>query len=57
VAVADPFAARLATERALRINPRLEVTARARGARDRGTLRTAGPPPARTRYATADFTA
>jgi CPA2 family monovalent cation:H+ antiporter-2 len=42
VAVADPFAARLATERALRINPRLEVTARARGARDRGTLRTAG---------------
>ncbi len=42
VAVADPFAARLATERALRINPGLEVTARARGARDRGTLRTVG---------------
>ncbi len=42
VAVADPFAARLATERALRINPRLEVTARARGARDRASLRTVG---------------
>ena len=42
VALADPFAARLASERALRINPRLEVTARARGSRDRTTLRTAG---------------
>ncbi len=42
VAVADPFAARLASERALRINPRLEVTARARGSRDRTTLRTVG---------------
>jgi monovalent cation:H+ antiporter-2, CPA2 family len=42
VAVADPLAARLATERALLINPRLEVTARARGARDRGILRAAG---------------
>jgi CPA2 family monovalent cation:H+ antiporter-2 len=42
VAVADPFAARLATERALRINPRLEVAARARGARDRATLRQVG---------------
>ena len=42
VAVADPLAARLATERALLINPRLEVTARVRGARDRGTLRAAG---------------
>ena len=42
VALADPFAARLATERALRINPRLEVTARARGIRDRSTLRRVG---------------
>ncbi len=42
VALADPFAARLATERALRINPRLEVAARARGARDRSTLRDVG---------------
>ena len=42
VAVADPLAARLATERALRINPRLEVAARARGARDRATLRHVG---------------
>ena len=42
VAVADPFATRLATERALALNPHLEVTARARGARSRATLRTAG---------------
>lgn len=42
VALADPFAARLATERALRINPRLEVAVRARGARDRATLRDVG---------------
>jgi CPA2 family monovalent cation:H+ antiporter-2 len=42
VAVADPFAARLASERALRINPNVEVTARARGARDRGILQSTG---------------
>lgn len=42
VAVADPFAARLAAERALRINPLLEVAARARGGRDRTRLRTVG---------------
>ncbi len=42
VAVADPLAARLATERALRINPNLEVAARARGRRDRTTLRAVG---------------
>ena len=42
VALADPFAARLATERALRINPRLEVAARARGSRERTTLRGVG---------------
>jgi monovalent cation:H+ antiporter-2, CPA2 family len=42
VALADPFAARLAAERALAINPNLEVAARARGGRDRTTLRTAG---------------
>jgi CPA2 family monovalent cation:H+ antiporter-2 len=42
VTVADPFAVRLAAERALRINPSLEVTARGRGARDRALLRTAG---------------
>ncbi len=42
VAVADPFATRLASERALRINPNLEITARARGARDRGILQAAG---------------
>jgi monovalent cation:H+ antiporter-2, CPA2 family len=42
VAVADPLAARLATERALRVNPALEVAARARGERDRTTLLAAG---------------
>jgi CPA2 family monovalent cation:H+ antiporter-2 len=42
VALPDPFAARLATERALRVSPRLEVVVRARGARDRATLRAAG---------------
>jgi len=42
VAVADPFAARLASERALRINPSLEVAARARGGRDRTRLRAVG---------------
>jgi CPA2 family monovalent cation:H+ antiporter-2 len=42
VAVADPFAARLAAERALRINPELEVAARARGGRDRTRLRAVG---------------
>lgn len=42
VAVADPLAARLAGERALAINPRLAIAARARGARDRATLRRVG---------------
>jgi CPA2 family monovalent cation:H+ antiporter-2 len=42
VAVADPLAARLATERALRINPNLEVAARARGRRHRTSLRAVG---------------
>ena len=42
VAVADPLAARLAGERALAINPRLAIAARARGARDRATLRQVG---------------
>jgi len=42
VALADPFAARLAAERALHINPNLEVAARARGGRDRTTLRSVG---------------
>ena len=42
VALADPLAARLAGERALAINPRLAIAARARGARDRATLRRVG---------------
>lgn len=42
VAVADPLTARLATERVLRRNPRVNVAARARGARERAILRTAG---------------
>lgn len=42
VAVADPLAARLAAERALALNPRLAVAARARGATHRGTLHRAG---------------
>ena len=42
VALADPFAARLAAERALHINPNLEVAARARGGRDRTRLRGVG---------------
>jgi CPA2 family monovalent cation:H+ antiporter-2 len=42
VALADPFAARLAAERALHINPNLEVAARARGGRDRTRLRAVG---------------
>ncbi|HYN48367.1 MAG TPA: cation:proton antiporter family protein [Candidatus Nanopelagicales bacterium] len=42
VALADPLAARLAGERALIINPRLAIAARARGARDRATLRGVG---------------
>ncbi len=49
VAVADPLSARLATERALRINPRLMIAARARGQhsivdlRDVGARRIADP--------------
>ncbi|MFH0751648.1 MAG: cation:proton antiporter family protein, partial [Chloroflexota bacterium] len=42
VAVADPLAARLAAERALAINPRLAIASRARGGRDRETLRRVG---------------
>lgn len=42
VALADPLAARLAGERALIISPRLAIAARARGARDRATLRGVG---------------
>jgi CPA2 family monovalent cation:H+ antiporter-2 len=42
VAVADPLAARLAAERALAIVPSLAIAGRARGARDRATLRQVG---------------
>ena len=42
VAMGDPLTARLATERALRINPRLTVAVRARGRREIEQLRTAG---------------
>jgi CPA2 family monovalent cation:H+ antiporter-2 len=42
VAIGDPLTARLATERALRINPRLTVTSRARGKREIEELRTVG---------------
>ncbi len=42
VALADPLGARLAAERALAINPRLAIAGRARGARDRATLRRVG---------------
>jgi CPA2 family monovalent cation:H+ antiporter-2 len=42
VAVADPLVARLAAERALKIVPSLAIASRARGARDRATLRQVG---------------
>ena len=42
VAVGDPLSARLATERALRINPRLLIAARARGQHSVGDLRDVG---------------
>ena len=42
VAVADPLVARLAAERALKIVPSLAIAGRARGARDRATLRHVG---------------
>jgi len=42
VAIGDPLTARLATERALRLNPRLMVSSRARGRREIEELRGAG---------------
>ena len=42
VAMGDPLTARLATERALRINPRLTVAVRARGKREIDSLRAVG---------------
>ena len=42
VAIGDPLTARLATERALRLNPRLTVAARARGRREIDALRDLG---------------
>jgi CPA2 family monovalent cation:H+ antiporter-2 len=42
VAMGDPLTARLATERALRLNPRLTVAVRARGRHEVDALRTAG---------------
>lgn len=42
VAIGDPLTERLATERALRINPRLSVAARARGLREIDALRRLG---------------
>jgi CPA2 family monovalent cation:H+ antiporter-2 len=42
VAIGDPLTARLATERALAINPRLDVAARARGSTETRRLRGAG---------------
>ncbi|MGK2852021.1 MAG: cation:proton antiporter [Candidatus Limnocylindrales bacterium] len=42
VAIGDPLTARLATERALRLNPRLTVAARARGLREIDALRRLG---------------
>jgi CPA2 family monovalent cation:H+ antiporter-2 len=42
VAIGDPLTARLATERALRINPNLMVSSRARGKREIDELRTLG---------------
>jgi len=42
VAVGDPLSARLATERALRINPRLSIAVRAHGRREIDELRAVG---------------
>jgi voltage-gated potassium channel Kch len=42
VAIGDPLTARLATERALRLNPRLSVAGRARGLREIEALRSVG---------------
>ncbi|MFP5343782.1 MAG: cation:proton antiporter [Candidatus Limnocylindria bacterium] len=42
VAIGDPLTERLATERALRINPRLSIAARARGLREIDALRRLG---------------
>jgi voltage-gated potassium channel Kch len=42
VALADPMTARLATERARRINPSLAIAARARGRGEANQLRSAG---------------
>jgi CPA2 family monovalent cation:H+ antiporter-2 len=42
VAMGDPLTARLATERALRLNPRLTIAVRARGRREIDELRTVG---------------
>jgi monovalent cation:H+ antiporter-2, CPA2 family len=42
VAIGDPLAASLATERALRINPHLQVASRARGRREADRLRLLG---------------
>ena len=42
VAIGDPLTARLATERALRLNPRLTIAARARGLREIDALRRIG---------------
>jgi CPA2 family monovalent cation:H+ antiporter-2 len=42
VAIGDPLTARLATERALRLNPRLTIAARARGRREIDQLRAVG---------------
>jgi CPA2 family monovalent cation:H+ antiporter-2 len=42
VALADPLTARLATERAMRINPRLTIAVRARGRREVDALRAVG---------------
>jgi len=42
VAIGDPLTERLATERALRINPRLSIAARARGLREIEALRRLG---------------
>ncbi len=42
LAIGDPLTARLATERALRLNPRLSIAARARGLREIEALRRLG---------------
>ena len=42
LAIGDPLTGRLATERALRLNPRLSIAARARGLREIEALRRLG---------------